>query len=367
MLALYAANPSSSQGRKYFEKESQLRNEFQRDRDRIIHSSSFRRLQYKTQVFVNHEGDMYRSRLTHSLEVSQISRGIARSLNCHEDLVEAISLGHDLGHTPFGHAGQDALNFSMKAHGGFEHNLQSLRVVDFLENRYAEFKGLNLTFECREGILKHCALTHAKELGKIGERFIKKQQPSLEAQIVNFADEIAYCHHDLDDGYRSNILNFDQLRELPLFSKYDDEILKTYKNISLSQRLNEVLRRMMHYLINDLCQTSLANLKKYMPNSVSEVRLLPPIIGFSAACQIYFSQIKNFSRNNLYNHHRILIMTKEAKKVVAFLFNYFSEDFSRLTYDQMAADKNLSKERIIADYISGMTDRYALMLYAKLA
>ncbi len=225
MLADYAANPQSSQGRKVAEPPSQLvhglqvRNDFQRDRDRIIHSTAFRRLEYKTQVFVNHEGDLFRTRLTHSLEVAQLARGIARVLNLHEDLTEAIALAHDLGHTPFGHAGQDALNACMREHGGFEHNLQSLRVVDKLEKRYAEFDGLNLTFELREGILKHCSIKNAKALGDVGARFLNKQSPSLEAQVTNFADEIAYNNHDVDDGLRSQLITLQQLQEIDLFAE----------------------------------------------------------------------------------------------------------------------------------------------------
>ncbi len=245
-----------SRGRRYSEPAPTFRGEFQRDRDRIIHSTAFRRLVYKTQVFVNHEGDLYRTRLTHSIEVAQIARTIARALQLNETLAEAICLAHDLGHTPFGHAGQDALNDCMKPFGGFEHNLQSLRVVDELEERYAAFPGLNLTFETREGILKHCSLNHARELGDVGERFIRREQPSLEAQIANLADEIAYNNHDLDDGLRAELLTIEQLREVPLFRRQYEVVLSTYPEVSDRRLIHEVVRRMINFVVTDLIETS---------------------------------------------------------------------------------------------------------------
>ncbi len=290
-LAPYACSPNKFKGRIHSESPSALRNHFQRDRDRIIHSSSFRRLQYKTQVFVNHEGDMFRSRLTHSLEVSQISRGIARSLRCHEDLAEAIALAHDLGHTPFGHAGQDALNECMRNYGGFEHNLQSLRVVDYLEKKYALFDGLNLTFEVREGILKHCSIKNAKKLGDVGLRFINKKQPSLEAQIVNIADEIAYSHHDLDDGFRSGILKLDDLNELELFKTYRSDIANEFPSLDNEKIINETLRRMMHAIITDLCEQSAYLLNQYNPLSSDDIRDLEPILSFSNTMVAYCQHI----------------------------------------------------------------------------
>ena len=285
-LAPYACFPDQSKGRTFFEESIGVRNNFQRDRDRIIHSASFRRLQYKTQVFVNHEGDMFRSRLTHSIEVSQIARGVARTLNCHEDLAEAISLAHDLGHTPFGHAGQDALNKCMRKYGGFEHNLQSLRVVDFLEKKYVGFKGLNLTFEVREGILKHCSQKNAVNLGLIGERFLTKKSPSLEAQIVDIADEIAYCHHDIDDGFRSGILNFDLLDKISFFKNLKGKIRKTLNHdVSDEQLLSETLRKMMNLIINDLCAQSKKELELYQVKNVQDVRRHPKLIKFSNSIQ----------------------------------------------------------------------------------
>jgi dGTPase len=363
-LAIYACDDKSSLGRIINEPASPLRNDFQRDRDRIIHSSSFRRLQYKTQVFVNHEGDMFRSRLTHSLEVAQIARGIARTLKCHEDLVEAIALAHDLGHTPFGHAGQNALNKCMKSYGGFEHNLQSLRVVDELEKRYANFNGLNLTYEVREGILKHCSKKNAPSMGNLGLRFINKTQPSLEAQIVNIADEIAYSHHDLDDGFRSGILNFKLLNQLELFNFYHRQVLKEYKSLENEQIINEVIRRMMSNIIADVCDATSRGLMKMKPKSVKDIRALPPLVKFSTKMHGQFLQIKNFSRKNLYEHSRISEMTKKAEQVILFLFGFFREN-DEFIPESFNVCRSESNERIIADYIAGMTDRYANQLYAR--
>ena len=359
ILKSYAADPLKTLGRQYTETKSTTRNDFQRDRDRIIHSSAFRRLEYKTQVFVNHEGDMFRTRLTHSIEVSQISRGIARTLGCHEDLAETIALAHDLGHTPFGHAGQDALNNCMKIHGGFEHNLQSLRVVDFLERRYASFDGLNLTFESREGILKHCSVKNAKALGSIGKRFINKQQPSLEAQIVNIADEIAYNNHDVDDGFRSGLLNFKALMKNTLFSRCAKIVNETYSNINDGQKINEVVRRMIHLLIKDVCIQSQKNLNNYKPESIDAVRNLPHLIDFSENIKKEQYELKQFLRHAMYEHPHVAKMTQDAGKIVEKLFIYYiktpkaiPENFSMNRPDDLA--------RLVADYIAGMTDRFAI-------
>ena len=360
-LAPYAANHLSSIGRQYVEPASRLRNEFQRDRDRIIHSTSFRRLQYKTQVFVSHEGDMFRNRLTHSLEVSQVSRGIARTLGCHEDLAEAIALGHDLGHTPFGHAGQDALNDCMKNFGGFEHNLQSLRVVDLLESKYPSFRGLNLTYETREGILKHCSNKNARQLGRLGQRFLQKSQPSLEAQIVNFADEIAYYYHDIDDGYRSEILSLKMLREINLFNKFYLENKKKYPKSSEEKIVYESIRNMMHCIINDLCKNSLQEIQKNQLASIEEVRLAPALIGYSKNMQKEIAIIKKFSKINIYNHRKILNMSNNAKPIIFKLFEFFQNDFNKVPLE-FKQNCNESSERIIADYIAGMTDRFAISL-----
>jgi dGTPase len=365
ILAPYASSPEKSKGRVYDEATSNLRNVFQRDRDRIIHSSSFRRLQYKTQVFVNHEGDMFRSRLTHSIEVSQIARGISRTLKCHEDLAEGIALAHDLGHTPFGHAGQDALNKCMRDHGGFEHNFQSLRTVDMLEKRYADFDGLNLTFETREGILKHCSLKNARKLGELGERFINGFQPSIEAQIVNLSDEIAYSHHDLDDGFRSGILNIELLSQIKLFDSLGKEIKKTKKKLADDQYVNEVLRKMMNLIIFDLCENSKNNIIQYNPLSPNDVRHLKPLVQFSNGMNEQMNQIKSFSKTYLYNHPRIRSMTIQAQAIVCKLFDHFKKNFENIPEAYKSHLKS-SKERIIADYIAGMTDRFANHLYSQI-
>jgi dGTPase len=364
-LTPYAADPSHSLGRQYYESKSKFRNDFQRDRDRIIHSSAFRRLEYKTQVFVNHEGDMFRTRLTHSLEVSQISRGIARTLNCHEDLAEAIALAHDLGHTPFGHAGQDSLNACMKDFGGFEHNLQSLRVVDLLEQRYADFDGLNLTFETREGILKHCSIKNASNLGIIGERFIKKQQPSLEAQLVNYADEIAYNNHDIDDGYRSGLLKFKGLMDISLFKESAELVKKDYPNIDNVRWLHETIRRMMYNLIFDICEASAINLVKFKPQTIDEIRTLPNLINLSKEMAKKQLELKQFLRSFLYEHERVVEMTDNAKKIVKDLFLYFMNDPSLMPESyRIKSAQNLA--RAVADYLAGMTDRYAIKTHKEI-
>ena len=364
-LKPYAADPSRTLGRKFHESKSKFRNDFQRDRDRIIHSSAFRRLEYKTQVFVNHEGDMFRTRLTHSLEVSQISRGIARTLNCHEDLAEAIALAHDLGHTPFGHAGQDSLNTCMKPFGGFEHNLQSLRVVDLLEQRYANFDGLNLTFETREGILKHCSLKNAQNLGIVGERFIKKQQPSLEAQLVNYADEIAYNSHDIDDGYRSGIIKFNKLMEVSLFRECAELVKKDHPNLDEIRWLHETIRRITYSLIFDICETSSLNIEKYKPKRINDIRKLPSIIKLSKNMEQKQLELKKFLRHSLYEHDRVVKMTDNAKKIIKDLFFHFMNDPSLLPKSyKKNSDDDFS--RSIADYLAGMTDRYAISIHKEL-
>ena len=293
-LALYAAQSINSRGRRYTEPSASSRSEFQRDRDRIIHSTAFRRLEYKTQVFINHEGDLFRTRLTHSLEVAQIARSIARNLRLNEDLVEAISLAHDLGHTPFGHAGQDALNECMKDYGGFEHNLQSLRVVDELEERYASFNGLNLSFETREGILKHCSLQNAQHLGELGARFIDKTQPSLEAQLTNLADEIAYNNHDIDDGLRSGLLQEADLRQIDIYARHRYEVDATYPNLVGRRAISETIRRMINTLILDLIKNSTLIIASHAPKSVDDVRHMPSMIAFSETIKSEAKELKHF-------------------------------------------------------------------------
>ncbi len=296
-LAAYAALDEHSRGRRYPEPKPAYRSEYQRDRDRIVHSTAFRRLVYKTQVFVNHEGDLYRTRLTHSLEVAQIARTIARALRLNEVLSEAICLAHDLGHTPFGHAGQDALNECMIDFGGFEHNLQSLRVVDELEEHYADFDGLNLSFECREGILKHCSYNNAVLLGELGERFVNRQQPGLEAQLANFADEIAYNNHDVEDGIRAGLITVEQLLAVPLFRRYHEEVQAKYPALAGRRQVYEILRRMINHLAADLIDSSAARLEASGVRSIAEVRSYPgPLIGFSDATRELNYSLKTFLR-----------------------------------------------------------------------
>lgn len=365
LLAPYAANPETSQGRQYNEPVSPLRNNFQRDRDRIIHSTAFRRLEYKTQVFVNHEGDLFRTRLTHSLEVAQLARGIARTLQLHEDLTEAIALAHDLGHTPFGHAGQDALNACMREHGGFEHNLQSLRVVDQLELRYAEFDGLNLTFECREGILKHCSINNAKQLGDVGLRFINKTSPSLEAQVTNFADEIAYNNHDVDDGLRSGLITIEQLSQVELFAENLMLVKSKYPKLEQRRLIHETVRRMINVLVVDLCQTSANKIAALKANSIEDVRKAKYLISFSEAMAQKNKALKQFLKQNLYQHYKVNRMSAKAERIVTSLFTAFYDDNDLMpTEYQLLAQQD--KARAVADYIAGMTDRYAIREHRRL-
>jgi dGTPase len=366
-LAPYAARTDNSLGRQTPEARPQTRSEFQRDRDRIIHCAAFRRLEYKTQVFVNHEGDLFRTRLTHSIEVAQIARSLARNLQLNEDLVEAISLAHDLGHTPFGHAGQDALNACMKDYGGFEHNLQSLRVVDALEQRYGAFDGLNLSFETREGILKHCSLPNAQLLGEVGRRFIQKKQPSLEAQLTNLADEIAYNNHDIDDGLRSGLLTLDQLQEVGLFARFFSEVQTEFAGISGRRAINETVRRMINALVVDLIETSRANISKANIQSIADVRNAPPLIGFSNAMKEEAQTLKRFLRKNLYQHYQVNRMTSKARRIVTDLFDIFLSGPQLLPPDYQVEESDLTAQaRRVADYIAGMTDRYAMREYRKL-
>jgi dGTPase len=364
-LAPYAADDAQSAGRRFNEDKSASRSEFQRDRDRIIHSSAFRRLEYKTQVFVNHEGDLFRTRLTHSLEVAQIARSIARNLHLNEDLVEAISLAHDLGHTPFGHAGQDALNASMKPYGGFEHNLQSLRVVDLLEERYGAFDGLNLCFETREGILKHCSLKNARQLGDVGERFVKRQQPSLEAQLANLADEIAYNNHDIDDGLRSGLLKLDQMMEVRMFSRHAASVEARYPGLIERRLVLETVRRMINQLIEDVIATTSERLLASRVASLRDVRRAAPMVAFSDEIRKEADELKRFLRDNLYRHFQVERMTHKARRIVSDLFNAFIEVPRLLPTDHQERVES-DGPRAIADYIAGMTDRYAIREHRRL-
>ena len=374
-LAPYAALDEHSRGRRYAEPKPAYRSEYQRDRDRIVHSTAFRRLVYKTQVFVNHEGDLYRTRLTHSLEVAQIARTIARALKLNEVLSEAICLAHDLGHTPFGHAGQDALNECMTDFGGFEHNLQSLRVVDVLEEHYAEFDGLNLSFECREGILKHCSLNNALQLGDVGERFIKRQQPGLEAQLANFADEIAYNNHDVEDGIRAGLITVEELLAVPLFRQYHAEVLAKYPALGPGRRqVYEVLRRMINHLVTDLIDSSAARLEAPVVRSIADVRAHPgALIGFCESTRELNHALKTFLREHVYKHYKVRRMTSKARRVIRELFDAFFNDPSLMPDEHEAAGSRLEssqgpagRARAVADYIAGMTDRYAILEHRRM-
>ncbi len=373
-LAGYAAHEAESRGRRHAEPTPGYRSEYQRDRDRIVHSTAFRRLVYKTQVFVNHEGDLYRTRLTHSLEVAQIARTIAQALALNEVLSEAICLAHDLGHTPFGHAGQDALNECMRDFGGFEHNLQSLRVVDVLEEQYAEFDGLNLTFECREGILKHCSHANALKLGELGERFLQRKQPGLEAQLANFADEIAYNNHDVDDGFRAGLIGVDELAQIPLFARYHDEVRGRFPALAGRRLVNEILRRLINHLVTDLIDTSAARLRASGVSSAEEVRALAtPLIGFSDETHAQNRALKSFLRDRVYKHYKVRRMTSKAGRVVAALFQAFMDDPALMPEEHGDTAARLSAEhgapgraRAVADYIAGMTDRYAILEHRRL-
>ncbi|MGA2707251.1 MAG: deoxyguanosinetriphosphate triphosphohydrolase [Steroidobacteraceae bacterium] len=373
-LAPYAAHDAQSRGRRYAEPPPAYRSEYQRDRDRIVHSAAFRRLVYKTQVFVNHEGDLYRTRLTHSLEVAQIARTIAGALRLNEALSEAICLAHDLGHTPFGHAGQDALNECMLDFGGFEHNLQSLRIVDELEERYADFDGLNLTFECREGILKHCSQKNALKLGDVGERFINRQQPGLEAQLANFADEIAYNNHDVEDGIRAGLVSVDELLAVPLFAQFHAEVRALHPKLAGRRLVYEILRRMINHLVTDLIDSSAERLRTAGVASIQAVRAHPaPLIGFSATTRELNLSLKTFLREHVYKHYKVQRMTSKARRVVRELFDALFADPGLMPDEHRATGSRreavqgpAGRARAVADYIAGMTDRYAILEHGRL-
>ncbi len=373
-LAPQAATTANSRGRRHPEPAPAYRTEFQRDRDRIVHSNAFRRLVYKTQVFVNHEGDLYRTRLTHSMEVAQIARSIARALRLNEALVEAICLAHDLGHTPFGHAGQDALNHCMREHGGFEHNLQSLRVVDELEERYAEFSGLNLCFETREGILKHCALVNARQLGELGRRFVERLQPGLEAQLANLADEVAYNNHDVDDGLRAGLISVEELREVALFARHHDTVVQRYPGLGERRLVHEVIRRMINEVVTDVIETSAARIVASGAQDIDGVRHAgAPLIRMSEAVEADHLALKQFLRDHVYRHYRVLRMSAKAGRVVRELFEALNSEPRLLPPEHQqhllrleATAGATGRARGVADYLAGMTDRYALTEHRRL-
>jgi dGTPase len=388
-LAAYACNPAYSRGRRYFQAPAPTRTEFQRDRDRIVHSTAFRRLVYKTQVFLNHEGDLFRTRLTHSLEVAQLGRSIARSLRLNEDLVEAIALAHDLGHTPFGHAGQDALNECMAPFGGFEHNLQSLRVVDHLEERYPDFDGLNLCFETREGILKHCSRPNAQALeaaepvyadgyGGVGARFIQRTQPSLEAQLCNLADEIAYNAHDIDDGIRSGLITLEQMQGVPLFSQFCQLALNSHAQLSQPSQarrlMYESIRLMLSQQVYDVVEATQSALNQLGPLNAATARLEGPIVRFTEAMRAQSLELKSFLFRNLYRHQHVIDTMERAKQVVTELFEAYCEEPAQMqaSFAERAVQAPMRPtptrtQRVVADYIAGMTDRFALREHERLS
>lgn len=368
LRAPHASDPARSRGRRHPEAPAPTRSEFQRDRDRIVHSTAFRRLVYKTQVFLNHEGDLFRTRLTHSLEVAQLGRSIARSLALDEDLVETIALAHDLGHTPFGHAGQDVLDDCMKAHGGFEHNLQSLRVVDKLEQRYPAFDGLNLSFESREGILKHCSKRDAQRLedrepGGVASRFLQGGQPSLEAQLCNLADEVAYNAHDVDDGVRSGLVTLEQLEQVPLVHRYLRETLDAYPGLAGKRLLAETIRRMLSQQVYDIIDATRAAIDIAAPADAEDARTKGPLVRFSAGMRLASTELKRFLFANLYRHPVVQEQRHRAEQVLRELFQIYLTDPSRLPADFAGSEDHA---RACADYIAGMTDRFAMKEHERL-
>ena len=369
-LAPWACHPAQTRGRRHAEPVAPTRDDFQRDRDRIVHSTAFRRLVYKTQVFLNHEGDLFRTRLTHSLEVAQLGRSIARALGLNEDLVEAIALAHDLGHTPFGHAGQDALQACMSAHGGFEHNLQSLRVVDHLEARYPEFDGLNLSFETREGILKHCAKANAEaidaqEPGGVARRFLDRTQPSLEAQLCNLADAIAYNAHDIDDGVRSGLISLDQMQEVPLFDHYRLQALAEHPHLKDQGRrwLYESTRRMLSDQVYDVIDTTRAAVAAAGVHTADEARQAGPLVRFSDTMKTRSGALQKFLFARLYRHPQVVQMMGQAQQAVHGLFAAYLAQPQEMRAEFAARE---DRHRAVADYIAGMTDRFALREHERL-
>ena len=368
-LKPYAVKSISTKGRIYKEIENSIRSPYQRDRDRIIHSSSFRRLKHKTQVFVNTEGDHYRTRLTHSMEVSQISRTLARFLGLNEDLTETLSLSHDLGHTPFGHAGEDILSECMNNHGGFNHNIQTLRIATFLENKYYRFYGLNLTIETLDGLIKHNGpiknITPYKNIlqkNLFNNRFAFNLFPSLEAQVASISDDIAYNNHDLEDGLRAGLFTINKITTIPYLSKL---IKKHHKNIKYFRKetiVNQIVRDLINLMVNDVVNTTKKNLKKINPRSISDIYKQDHlIVDFSDKMKKIDKQIKDFLKYNMYNHKKVVVNTNKGKKIIEDLFKYLLKNPKKyISLDLLKAEK---KERVIADYIAGMTDRFAINLH----
>ena len=371
-LKPYAIKSINSKGRIYNEKENSIRSPYQRDRDRIIHSSSFRRLKHKTQVFVNTEGDHYRTRLTHSMEVSQISRTLARSLGLNEDLCETLSLSHDLGHTPFGHAGEEVLNQCMERHGGFNHNIQTLRIVTLLENKYYKFFGLNLTIETLDGLIKHNGPVKNLNLyNAILKKNLFKNKivfhafPSLEAQVAAISDDIAYNNHDLEDGLRAGLFTIEKFNSIPFVSKLINKHVNNTKNYRREIIINQIVRELINVMVVDVINTTNRNLKKYNPQSIKDIYKQDHlIVDFSDKIKKVDMQIKDFLRHNMYNHKKVIINTNKGKRIIKVLFNYLSKNPKKYINEELV--KKEPKERVVADFIAGMTDRYAINLHKKI-
>ncbi len=365
-LAEYAATSETSRGRKYAEAYKDDRLPFERDRDRIIHCAAFRRLEYKTQVFVNHEGDYYRTRLTHSLEVAQIARGIARKLRLNEDLVEALALSHDLGHTPFGHTGEHVLDRLMKDHGGFEHNQQSLRIVEVLEQRYPDFDGLNLSYETREGIIKHTTSYDSAGIAAV-QPYCPKEQPTLEAQIIDLADEIAYNNHDIDDGLKAGYVSLNDLTAVDIWQRTWTDIGQRFPAISEKRQILQTVSHLIGELIQDLVSTTSENLDKYAIKTLVDVRRHDgKLVMFSNDMNERNRQLKAFLFKKLYRHHKVERMRVKAERFLTILFENYIENPSLLPEKHQRRYEQHGRERVICDYIASMTDRYAQDEYKKL-
>ena len=363
------AVPQLSKGRFFKEKKTDLRNDFQRDRDRIIHSTAFRRLKHKTQVFVNTAGDHFRTRITHSLEVSQIARTLSKYFNLNEDLCETLSLAHDLGHTPFGHAGEEALNKCMKNYGGFDHNIQTLRIITILENRYYNFKGLNLSIETLDGLIKHNGpLKNLTNLNKIlGNNFFKKKinfslNSSLEAQIASISDDIAYNSHDLEDGLKSNLFSLEHLKNIPILNKIIITHIKKLKKFSIDLVIRQVIREIINEMVSDVIKTTKKNIKIYKIKNLNDIyKTKNQLVSFSVKMKEFDKQIKNFLRKRMYFHRMVNSKTNYGRKVIIKLFSKIKKNPTR--YINIKKYNNSNTERVICDYIAGMTDRYAINLY----
>ncbi len=370
-LSKYAV-PYKSKGRFFKEKKTDLRNDFQRDRDRIVHSTAFRRLKHKTQVFVNTSGDHFRTRITHSLEVSQIARTLSKFFNLNEDLSETLSLAHDLGHTPFGHAGEEALNYCMRNNGGFDHNIQTLRIITILENRYYEYQGLNLSLETLDGLIKHNGpVKNLTKLNKIlGKNFFKNKiyfnsNSSLEAQIASISDDIAYNSHDLEDGLKSNLFNLNHLKNIPILNKIISKHIKRLKKYSIDLVIRQIIREIINEMVNDVIKTTKMNIKKNKIKKINDIyKAKNKLVTFSKKMQIFDKKIKSFLKQKMYFHKNVNSKTNHGRKIIIKLFSQIKKNPKQ--YINIKKYRNSNTERMICDYIAGMTDRYAINLYNKI-